>query len=173
MKWKNGAVCLATRNPWGFSHVLHHLSLSLFSFFYIRSILPFIPRGCVTRAGGSRGWVRRRRLQERGLRNPEAGEVEKVVGTRARVTASNNVFSPLCVLAAKEEADGQGVSRACHPHPRAGCYPTWDRACLYTLRNQFRQYRLLRTGHEGLEKGMKRGSPSRPRLPLILPLFPL
>lgn len=50
------------------------LTLSLFSFSYIRSILPFIPRGCVTRAGGSRGWVRRRWLQERGgLRNPETG----------------------------------------------------------------------------------------------------
>lgn len=172
MKWKNGAVCLATRNPWGFSHVLHHLSLSLFSFFYIRSILPFIPRGCVTRAGGSReGGFEGDGYRSGGLRNPETGEVEKVVGTRARVTASNNVFSPLCVLAAREGADGQGVSRACHPHPRAGYYPTWDRACLYTLRNQFRQYRLLRTGHEGLEKGMKRGSPSRPRLPLILPLF--
>lgn len=105
------------------------------------------------------------------MRDPELGEVEKVVGNRARVTASNNVFSPLCVLAARERAEGTGGG-ACHLYPRARCYPTWDRACLYTLRNQFRQYCLLRTGHEGGrgggEKGMKRGSLSRPRQPLAL-----
>lgn len=44
------------------------------------------------------------------MRNHGAGggEVEKVVGNRARVTASNNVFSPLCVLAARERAEGTG-----------------------------------------------------------------
>lgn len=112
-----------------------------------------------------------------GLRNPETGEVEKVVGTRARVTASNNVFSPLCVLAAREGTDGQGVSRACHPHPRARCYPTWDRACLYTLRNQFRQYRLLRAWGGGTRKGDGKRVAVSPaaasRSPRISPLFSL
>lgn len=40
--------------------------------------------------------------------DPETGEVGKVVGNCARVTASNNVFSPLCVLAARERAEGAG-----------------------------------------------------------------
>lgn len=46
------------------------------------------------------------------MRDPERGEVEKVVGNRARVTASNNVFSPLCVLAARERAEGTGGGHA-------------------------------------------------------------
>jgi len=90
----------------------------------------------------------------RSLRNPRTGEVEKVVGNRARVTASNNVFSPLCVLAARERVEGAGGEQSM-PSPRACCYPTWDRACLYTLRNQFRQYCLLRTGHERKESRRK------------------
>jgi len=49
------------------------------------------------------------------LRDPETGEVEKVVGNRARVTASNNVFSPLCVLAARERAEGAGGKHAISP----------------------------------------------------------
>lgn len=46
------------------------------------------------------------------MRDLETGEVEKVVGNRARVTASNNVFSPLCVLAARERAEGAGGEHA-------------------------------------------------------------
>lgn len=103
-----------------------------------------------------------------------------MVGSRARVTASNNVFSPLCVLAVRgraEDAATSGDERgACHhpANPRARRYPTWGpRACLYTLRNQFRQYRLLRAGNGGGggRTRMKRGSPSsRPRLCLSRPL---
>jgi len=47
------------------------------------------------------------------------GEVEKVVGNRAIVTASNNVFSPLCVLAARERAEGAGEQNMPSLSPRA------------------------------------------------------
>lgn len=98
------------------------------------------------------------------------GEVEKVVGNRARVTASNNVFSPLCVLAARERAEGAGdehaisiLTRVAIPHvgPRLLIHPPQSISSILLVADGAWE-------EEGGEKGMKRGSLSRPRQPLAL-----
>lgn len=63
---------------------------------YIRSIPPLIPGGCVTRAWHWKTVCRR--VESAAGYEPRVS----VVGSGARVTASNNVFSPFCVLAAGE-----------------------------------------------------------------------
>lgn len=63
---------------------------------YIRSIPPLIPGGCVTRAWHWKTVCRR--VESAAGYEPRGS----MVGSGARVTASNNVFSPFCVLAAGE-----------------------------------------------------------------------
>lgn len=92
-----------------------------------------------------------------------------MVGNRARVTASNNVFSPLCVLAARERAEGTGgghaisiLARVATPRGTALAYTP----SAINFVNTACCGRDIRGG--GGEKGMKRGSLSRPRQPLAL-----
>lgn len=92
-----------------------------------------------------------------------------MVGNRARVTASNNVFSPLCVLAARERAEGAGgehaisiLARVATPRGTALAYTPSAINFVNTACCGWG------TRREGGEKGMKRGSLSRPRQPLAL-----
>lgn len=109
------------------------------------------------------------------MKRGEGGEVEKVVGNRARVTASNNVFSPLCVLAARERAEGIGseqaisiLARVATPRGTALAYTP----SAINFVNTACCGRDIREEKEREEKkGMKRGSLSRPRQPLALFVF--
>lgn len=100
-----------------------------------------------------------------------------MVETRARVTASNNVFSPLCVLAAERERARGGTKRKRgdgeQSYPRARAVASREGALAYTPSAiNFVNTACCGRGTRGVEKGMKRGSLSRPRLPLALfPLF--
>lgn len=106
------------------------------------------------------------------------GEVEKVVGNRARVTASNNVFSPLCVLVARERAEGAGGEHAisipaCIATP-CGTTLAYTPSAINFVNTACCGRGMREDRVRGGEKGMKRGSLSRPRQPLALfvTLFP-
>lgn len=109
--WKNGAVCFATWSPWGFNHVLHRFSLFVF-------LHPFDSPVHPPRLRYTCGWIARVCSKVMGAGIGESGDRGGWKGgreTRARVTASNNVFSPLCVLAKGKSRGDKRVGRACHP----------------------------------------------------------